>query len=157
MPLDDRDNSDFGPEPQPDSVELSPVADAFYSGAAARITRYMPVLGALGAMLAWWRAGIFFAAGFVVGCLIAYVNFHWLKRVVNALAERVTQSGRSEGGRAALTRFLFRYALIALAAYAILKISARSLFGMLAGLFLPAAAIVCEAAYEAYVALRRGW
>ena len=45
---------------------------------------------------------------------------------------------------------------IALAAYAILRVSKQSLYGMLAGLFLPVAAITCEAAYELYVALRRG-
>jgi len=151
------ENTEFGSVPPAEPAELSPLADAFYSGAAARITRYIPVLGALGAVLAWWRGGAWFAAGFVVGGAISYVNFYWLKRVVNALAERVTHSGRSEGGRTALTRFLFRYALIAVAAYVIFNISARSLFGMLAGLFLPAAAIVCEAVYEAYVALRRGW
>jgi hypothetical protein len=68
----------------------------------------------------------------------------------------VTRSGRSESGSGAVVRFLLRYGLIAAAAYAILKISAWSLYGMLAGLFLPVAAIACEAIYEAYVALRRG-
>lgn len=133
-----------------------PVAEAFYSGAIGRITRCMPVLGVLGAALAWWRAGLAFAVGFGAGCGIAFLNFHWLKRVVNALAERVTRSGQSESGRAAFTRFPPRYALIALAAYTMLRFSARSLYGLLAGLFLPVAAIACEAAYEVYIALRRG-
>ena len=116
----------------------------------------MPVLAAIGTVLCWWRAGMMFAAGFVFGCIIAYVNFYWLKRVVNALADRVTRTGSTESGRGAFTRFLLRYALIALAAYAILSVSTRSLYGMLAGLFLPVAAIACEAAYEVYIALRRG-
>jgi small-conductance mechanosensitive channel len=154
--FEDDKNSESVPEPAPEPVEPDPVAEAFYSGAAQRITRSMPVLAAIGVAVAWWRGGWLFAAGFVVGSAIAYVNFYWLKRVVNALAERVTSSGQSESGRAAFTRFLLRYALIALAAYAILRISTRSLYGLLAGLFLPVAAITCEAAYEAYVALRRG-
>lgn len=116
----------------------------------------MPVLALIGTGVAWWRAGWVFAAGFVVGCAIAYVNFYWLKRVVNALADRVTRSGRGESGRAVFTRFLLRYALIAAVAYVILRVSTRSLYGMLAGLFLPVAAIACEAVYEVYVALRRG-
>jgi small-conductance mechanosensitive channel len=116
----------------------------------------MPVLAVLGIAICWWRAGAMFAAGFALGCVIAYVNFHWLKRVVAALADRVTRTGSRESGRAAFTRFLLRYALIALAAYAILRVSNRSLYGMLAGLFLPVAAIACEAAYEVYIALRRG-
>jgi hypothetical protein len=49
-----------------------------------------------------------------------------------------------------------RYGVIGIAAYAIFRISVSSLYGMLAGLFVPAAAIVCEAAYELYAALRRG-
>ena len=43
-----------------------------------------------------------------------------------------------------------------LAAYGILTVSPASLYGLLAGLFLPVAAIACEAAYEVYVALARG-
>jgi hypothetical protein len=116
----------------------------------------MPVLAAIGTAIAWWRAGWWFAAGFIVGCLIAYVNFYWLKRVVDALADRVTRSGQGEEGRGVLARFLLRYALIAIAAYAILRVSTSGLYGMLAGLFLPVAAIACEAGYEVYVAVRRG-
>jgi len=121
-----------------------------------RITGYMPVLAAIGTAIIWWQAGLLSSAGFLVGCLIAYVNFYWLKRVVNALADRVTRSGRGETGGGVLTRFLLRYGLIAVAAYAILRFSTRSLYGMLAGLFLPVAAIACEAVYEVYGALRRG-
>ena len=142
--------------PPPEPFEPSPESTAFYAGAITRITTYMPALAAVGAGLAWWRAGWQFAVGFLVGCAIAYVNFYWLKRVVSALADRVTSSGHGESGRAAFTRFLLRYALIAAVAYVILRVSTRSLFGMLAGLFLPVAAIACEAVYEVYVALRRG-
>jgi small-conductance mechanosensitive channel len=153
----DQQPEDFPPEQSPEPVEVNPAAEAFYAGATARITRSMPLLAAAGTALTFWRVGGAFAAGFLIGCAIAYVNFYWLKRVVNALAERVTRSGQSESGRAAFTRFLLRYALIALAAYVILRVSTQSLYGMLAGLFLPVAAIACEAAYEVYVALRRGW
>ncbi len=99
-----------------------------------------------------WRTG----AGFVVGCAIAYVNFHWLEKGVNALADRVTQTGRAASSRGMVARFLLRYFLIALAAYVIFRVSVAGLYGLLAGLFLPVAAIFCEAAYEVYIALRRG-
>ena len=147
-------NPELSSPPAADSTDVA--AEAFYSGAVSRITRYMPVLAVLGVAIAWLRAGWWFAAGFIVGCLIAYVNFYWLKRVVNAVADRVTRSGRSEEGRAVFARFLLRYALIAIAAYAILRVSTAGLYGMLAGLFLPVAAIACEAGYEVYVAVRRG-
>jgi hypothetical protein len=49
-----------------------------------------------------------------------------------------------------------RYVLMGLAAYAILSVSPASLYGLLAGLFLPVGAIACEAGYEVYVAVARG-
>ncbi|MFB3917964.1 MAG: ATP synthase subunit I [Terriglobales bacterium] len=143
-------------EPNP-TFEPSPQAEAFYAGAIGRITRYMPGLGVIFTILCWWRFGWRVAVGFIIGCLIAYLNFHWLKRVVTAVADRATRSGPKEGGRGTFLRFLLRYAFIAVAAYGILRVSKESLYGMLAGLFLPVAAIVCEAAFEVYVALRRGF
>ena len=46
---------------------------------------------------------------------------------------------------------------MALGAYAILTVSPASLNGLLAGLFLPVAAIACEALYELYAALAVGF
>jgi hypothetical protein len=53
-------------------------------------------------------------------------------------------------------RFLLRYALMGMGAYVIFTFSPASLYGLFAGLFLPVAAIVCEAAYEAWTAVVRG-
>jgi hypothetical protein len=96
------------------------------------------------------------ALGLVCGSLIALVNFVWLKRGVEALADRVVGAGKTQSGKGVVTRFLLRYVLMGVVAYGILSVSPASLYGFLAGLFLPAAAILCEAAYEAYVALARG-
>jgi ATP synthase I chain len=131
-------------------------SEAFYSGAMIRITRIMPMVGAIFTGFIFFRFGWQIAAGFAVGCLIAYVNFHWLKRVVTALADRTTATGRPQSSSGVVGRFLLRYALIALGCYVIFRVSRVSLFGLLAGLFLPVAAILCEAVYEVYVALRRG-
>lgn len=116
----------------------------------------MPVLAVLFTAAAWIRFGGVVAVGFALGCVIAYLNFHWLKRVVIALADRVTNSVNPKSGKGIVLRFLLRYGLIAIGCYAIFKVSAAALFGLLAGLFLPVAAITCEAVYEGYVALRRG-
>ena len=104
----------------------------------------------------WWKFGLRPAAGFAFGCAIAYVNFHWLKRVIAGFVDRATGAATSQSGQGIVFRFLLRYVLMALGAYVILTVSPASLNGLLAGLFLPVAAIGCEAVYELYAALARG-
>jgi small-conductance mechanosensitive channel len=131
-------------------------AEIFYSGALDRIRWFMIGLAMVFSAATWVRFGWRTALGFALGCAIAYLNFHWLKRVVNAMADRITQSGTRQSSRGIVLRFLLRYLLMGLAAYVILSVSPASLYGLLTGLFLPVAAIACEAAYEAYVAVARG-
>jgi uncharacterized membrane protein len=137
-------------------VSIQAAGGSFYAGALTRISRIMVLLACGGALASFilygWRIGL----GVLFGSFIAYVNFHWMKQVVNALAERCTKSQGSPPGKGIVLRFLVRYALMALAGYAIFNASPASLYGLFAGLFLPVAAIACEAAYEAYVALARG-
>ena len=134
---------------------ISRSPDDFYSDAYARIIRFMLALGIVATVAALVRFGLAVAAGFVVGGAIAFLNFHWLKRVVSALADRATATGERQSSKGVVLRFLLRYVLIALSAYAIFKISRDSLYGLLAGLFLPVGAILMEAVYELYAALRR--
>lgn len=128
----------------------------FYGGALRRIRNIMLVLAAPVAVLAGWRYGVRFGLGFALGAGIAYVNFLWLQRGVTTLGEQITQPGARITSRGVVLRFLLRYVLIAAAAYVIVKSSPGSLYGLFAGLFLPVAAILCEALYETAVALRRG-
>ena len=116
----------------------------------------MLVLGPLFSAVAWAGFGWRTALGFLLGCVLAYLNFQWLKSGVSGLADRVTNSGKALPGKGIVARFLLRYALLGLAAYAILTSFPASLRGLFAGLFLPVGAIVCEAGYEVYVAIRGG-
>ena len=131
-------------------------SDEFYARALQRIPRIMVVLGLAALLTACtffgWRIG----AGFAVGGVVAFLNFLWLKKVVADLAEVTIQSGNPASGRGIVQRFLLRYFLMALVAFVILTVSRESLYGLFAGLSLPVAAILCEAAYEAYVAFARG-
>jgi hypothetical protein len=131
-------------------------AEHFYSGAMLRIGRVMALLTPLLVVGFWWKFGWRSAVGFACGCAIAYVNFHWLKRVITGFVDRSTGTATSESGQGIVLRFLLRYVLMALGAYVILTVSPASLNGLLAGLFLPVAAIACEAFYELYAALVRG-
>jgi hypothetical protein len=127
-----------------------------YSGALDRIRRSMLVVMVLATAETWWCFGWRNALGMACGCLVAYLNFHWLKRGVEGLADRIVEAGRTQSGTGIVFRFLLRYALMGLVAYGMLTVSPASLYGLLAGLFLPVVAIACEAAYEAYLALARG-
>lgn len=129
--------------------------DDFYSGAVDRIRSFMAGLAVAFSAAAWWRFGRWSALGFALGCAIAYLNFHWLKRAVSGLADRVTNAGKPQSGSGIVARFLLRYVLLGAAAYVILTSFPASLRGLFAGLCLPVGAIACEAVYELYVALVR--
>jgi hypothetical protein len=124
------------------------VSDDFYSRSLERIQTFMVVLGTAALITACiffgWRIGL----GFALGATIAYLNFHWLKKVVAGLAELTIGSGTPASSRGVVHRFLLRYFLMAIIAFVILTVSRESLYGLFAGLFLPVAAILCEAGYE---------
>jgi len=129
--------------------------DNFYSGATARIPRFMIGLGLILAAIGWWRFGVSPALGFLAGSVIAFLNFHWLKSGVTGLADRVTNASKAQSGKGTVARFLLRYVLMGAAAYGILTSFPASLGGLFVGLFLPVGAIACEATYEVYVTLAR--
>lgn len=140
-------------------TELSPqqaAAERFYSGALDRIRRFMLIIGSVGAALTTWKFGFRFGIGFASGCVIAFVSFYWLKTAISGFVDRAAAAETSQSGSGIVARFLLRYVLMAVGAYAVLTVSPGSLNGFLAGLFLPVAAIMCEAAYNVYVALSRG-
>jgi hypothetical protein len=138
------------------NVSAETRSETFYSGAVARIPRFMIAVALVLTLAAWLRFGWRVALGFGCGCAIAYLNFHWLERVVSALADRATSSEYRQSSGGIVFRFLVRYFLMALAGYAIFSVSPASLYGLFAGLFLPVAGIACEAGYELYMALARG-
>ena len=135
--------------------QIPPAGDDFYSRALERIQKIMIVLGTAALITACiffgWRIGM----GFALGATIAYLNFHWLKKVVAGLADLTIGSGTPASSRGVVHRFILFYFLMAIVAFVILAVSRESLFGLFAGLFLPVAAILCETVYEAYAALVR--
>ena len=113
----------------------------------------MIVLGVAAFVTAFSFFGWRIAMGFALGATIAYLNFHWLKKVVAGLADLTIQSGAPVSSRGIVHRFILRYFLMAFVAFAILTVSRESLNGLFAGLFLPVTAILCEAGYETYRAV----
>jgi hypothetical protein len=130
-------------------------SENFYSGALDRIRRITLVLGVVSSAVVWAIYGTAIGIGFVVGCVISYMNFHWLKKAINDFADRITSTGRAHSTSGIVFRFLLRYGFIAAGAYVIVSSSKSSVYGLLGGLFLSVAAILCEAAYEVAVALHK--
>jgi hypothetical protein len=131
-------------------------AETFYGGAIERVARFTLVLvipGAVGAFL--WK-GWEGALGAALGGVLSWHNFRVLARAVNGLADRITAGASRERGGRIVWRFLGRYLWVAAAGYAIFNVSLAGFYGFMLGLCLPAAAMMCEAAWEAWTALHRG-
>lgn len=116
--------------------------DRFFDRALERIGKAMWAIGAGGliAFAVWkgWRWGL----GFALGAGASWLNFHWLKQVVDALGQK-----RPTRKRVAVLAGL-RYALLGGAAYVIIQYSTVSVTAALAGLFVSVAAVIFEICFE---------
>jgi len=135
--------------------DASPQLDSFYARAIPRMLRIMLVVGALLLGPAFWFYGGAGAIGVAAGSGVSYINFRTLIRGVEALGDRIVNRQSKERGWAIVLRFLVRYGLVGIVAYAIFKSSPMAFRGFLWGLCLPVAAMMVEAGVEAYVAFRR--
>ena len=145
------------PSSPADSTPTSPAADRFFSAAIPRMLRFVLILGAAFSAVVAWRFGLVTAIGFAAGSFIAYLSFCSLNKAVQALARRVVESQRPEGGFSLVNGFFLRYLLAGIVAYVIFTSSSQAFRGFLFGLCVPVAAMLLEAGYEAYAALRRGY
>jgi hypothetical protein len=126
-----------------------------YERIVPRLLRNMAVAGVLLLGPAFWFYRWTGALGFAFGAAVSCVNFRSLTRGIEGVADRiVNRNSREKGGRIIL-RFVVRYALVGAAAYAIFKCSTLAFRGFLWGLCVPVVALMVEAAWEGYTAIRR--
>jgi len=126
-----------------------------YERILPRVLRNIVVFSVLLLGPAFWFYRWAGSVGFVFGAAVSYVNFRSLTRGVEGLTDRiVNRNSREKGGRIVL-RFVVRYGLVGVAAYAIFMSSSVAFRGFLWGLCVPVAALMAEAAWEGYTALRR--
>ena len=115
----------------------------FYRRVFRRVSRTIFLLAAAGALVAtaWrgWRAGLLF----LLGAAASYFSFSWLRRMMESFGP----DARPARGRI-FVFFAFRFLLLALGAYAIVKLFGLNAIAALAGLFVPVAAITFEIIYE---------
>ena len=128
---------------------------SIYERIIPRLLRNMLVASVLLLAPAFWFYRWAGAIGFAFGAAVSYVNFRSLTRGVEGLADRIVNRHSREKGGWIILRFLVRYGLVGLAAYAIFKSSSVAFRGFLWGLCVPVAALMAEAVWEGYVAFRR--
>jgi ATP synthase I chain len=117
----------------------------YLNRAVTRMVRFMTVMTIAGVLvlLVWqgWRWGL----GFALGAAASWLNFRWLKKLVDSLGRAA--AGKNLKNRTAILLGL-RYVLLAAAGYAILRFSEISLTAALVGLFVSAAAVIIEILYQ---------
>jgi len=118
---------------------------AFLERAMARIDRLVGFLMFTGCIAASLRGGWSWAVGFLLGAAASWLNFRWLKQLVNSLGQAA--AGKPPKARVAVFLGL-RYLLLALAGYVILNFTKLSVAAGLFGLFVPAAAVILEILFE---------
>ncbi|HZU22513.1 MAG TPA: ATP synthase subunit I [Terriglobales bacterium] len=126
---------------------------AFAEGAERRIRRCFVVIAAALEIAALALRHWSMASGFAVGAVAAFASMVHLQRVVYAFTARAAGEGNDEPAAATVMRFLMRLALLTLGAYVVFRISRPAAYGYIAALFLPVAAMVAEAVYEAWFAI----
>jgi hypothetical protein len=101
-----------------------------YERILPRVLRNIVVFSVLLLGPAFWFYRWAGSIGFVFGAAVSYVNFRSLTRGVEGLTDRiVNRNSREKGGRIVL-RFVVRYGLVGVAAYAIFMSSSRLSVGV---------------------------
>jgi hypothetical protein len=119
--------------------------ERYLSRSVARMYACMTAMSVGGILILWiwqgWRWGL----GFGLGAAASWLNFRWLKKIVDSLGQAA--AGQAPKLRGAI--FLgMRYVLLATAGYVILRSSEINLTAALVGLFVSAAAVTIEILYQ---------
>lgn len=150
------------PSATPSQQSSETQAREFYNGLQRRVARLCVVLGCLGTAVTFAVHGVNVGVPFAAGCFLGWLNFAWMVRSTESLLTRVVSlstaglGSQAPRGGSAVFKFVLRYVLIGIVAYAILTSSVFSILGLFAGLFLPIGALMLEAFYEVWVSYRRG-
>ena len=134
--------------------------DPYYATVENRLTRIGMVLGGstlvVGALFVSWK----FVVSFLVGAVISYLNFCWMKqgvdRLIGSFANEVSLSPRPSGERVIFKYFL-RYALIGGTLYAIFRFQFFEARGAILGLLLFVAAVLFECLHLVTKTLLEEW
>ena len=111
--------------------------DPYYATVENRLTRIGMVLGGLtlvvGALFVSWK----FVVSFLVGAVISYLNFCWMKQGVDRLIGSFgseAKPGPRPSGKGVIFKYFLRYALIGGTLYAIFRFQFFEARGAILGL-----------------------
>jgi hypothetical protein len=138
-----------GPPGDEDEVAWGETSPEEMAELAVTVRRVEWLIGGAGLVCAAAVAhslGWMFAAGVLLGTVLAWINFRWLAASVNAIGERIVEGKSRERGAAIVARGVGRI---------FFTCSLRGLVGFLTGLTMPVVAMMCEAVYEFVASNRR--
>jgi|SRR5580692_571648 hypothetical protein len=116
-----------------------------------RVAVLTPVLGITASLVAVALHRWDWAEGLLLGAGLGWLNFHWLKRGVEAITSAAAAQAGVEKPRGASATYLaaaFRYVLIGLSVYVIFKYLHVPLASIVLGLCALAAAIIVASVWE---------
>lgn len=133
------------------AAETHEVAPAVGQRTVRRIVVLIPALGIAAAAVAAYWYGKDWAEGLLFGTSLAWLNFRWMRRGLEAFTTAAAARGAVEKPRGQAQIYLlatFRYALIALAVYVIFEYLHVPLLSIVLGLCTLAIAILTASVWE---------
>jgi len=124
-----------------------------YALTERRIARLTLLLGAIAAAGACLLFSIRVGAGVLIGALLAWVNFRWLKSALDTVTRAATAQSEASKARVPLGSvfgLIGRYLLLAVSVYAIFIFLGIPILSMLVGLCALGAATMGASLYEVF-------
>jgi small-conductance mechanosensitive channel len=118
-----------------------------------RIAWLTLAFGAAACLAAALAGSPVWAGGLLIGAVLAWLNFRWLRRGLDGLVAASAAQAGAEKPRVPLGAYfaaVFRYGLIALSVYVIFKLLKVPLASMVVGMCALAAAAIAASVYEVF-------
>jgi small-conductance mechanosensitive channel len=132
-------------------MSTTPINVAPYLASEKWIARLTLLLGALAAIAVACFYGANWGGGILVGAILGWFNFRWLRQGLDVLTTAATAQANRRNPRVPIGTYfkaLFRYGLIALAVYVIFKYLNVPILSMICGLCALGAATLAVSVYE---------
>jgi hypothetical protein len=112
----------------------------------ARVPKLIAVLGLAGTGVAGWMGGLAYALAFLVGAGAAYFNFRLIERAVDRLGRLAGAAAKAPRASGAI--MFIQFAVFAIGAFVILRLSGFNVAVALCGFLVCPAAVLIEIFYE---------